>query len=571
MNDNENAYVCLSEALHMKELDCENNDDDLAEINRNLGIIWLRKGKYEEALKRYDAALKSKSSHSIESEKDHKNLMSCLDGALEAVSQLFGNGHIKYAKLLHQKGNQHGARSEHTQAVEAYVEALRIYKKQYGDTHLSVANTLYNLGVSLNAKGSPDKAVRCFVKALRITKARLGDDHLDVADSYEQIATSNKLTHNYSEAVAYYEKALAVRKQSAGGSDLKSSDIMHEMGILHSDDKLWDKAERAFKESLRIRTIHLGSDDLLVAESMVRLAHIYLSRNENAKALKYFEGSLRIHKSKLKSSDPDLAKIYQSLGIVQAALGSADKAIFCLDKSIQLFSEADGRFEESIAVSLARKGEVLQSNEQYKEALESFQGCLEVRGSFETFESTEAGHILQKMGDNTNASSQFGSALAIYRETFGPKHQVVAEILEKMCAHFVKVGELERGYSCVKEALAIREELLIGKEANDETLIQVADSRYCMGTILFEWSELDEASNCFEKAKEVYIEKLGQSHLSVANCNYYLGCIDGEFIFCILLLVASCCRVVDSIYLQYNRITRRTRFGPWVSPRVTER
>lgn len=578
MNDNENAYVCLNEALHMKELDCENNDDDLAEINRNLGIIWLRKGKYEEALKRYDAALKSKSSHSIESEKDHKNLMSCLDGALEAVSQLFGNGHIKYAKLLHQKGNQHGARSEHTQAVEAYVEALRIYKKQYGDTHLSVANTLYNLGVSLNAKGSPDKAVRCFVKALRITKARLGDDHLDVADSYEQIATSNKLTHNYSEAVAYYEKALAVRKQSAGGSDLKSSDIMHEMGILHSDDKLWDKAERAFKESLRIRTIHLGSDDLLVAESMVRLAHIYLSRNENAKALKYFEGSLRIHKSKLKSSDPDLAKIYQSLGIVQAALGSADKAIFCLDKSIQLFSEADGRFEESIAVSLARKGEVLQSNEQYKEALESFQGCLEVRGSFETFESTEAGHILQKMGeiysilgDNTNASSQFGSALAIYRETFGPKHQVVAEILEKMCAHFVKVGELERGYSCVKEALAIREELLIGKEANDETLIQVADSRYCMGTILFEWSELDEASNCFEKAKEVYIEKLGQSHLSVANCNYYLGCIDGEFIFCILLLVASCCRVVDSIYLQYNRITRRTRFGPWVSPRVTER
>jgi tetratricopeptide (TPR) repeat protein len=578
MNDNENAYVCLNEALHMKELDCESNDDDLAEINRNLGTIWLRKGKYEEALKRYDAALKSKSSHSIESEKDHKNLMSCLDGALEAVSQLFGNGHIKYAKLLHQKGNQHGARSEHAQAIEAYVEALRIYKEQYGDTHLSVANTLYNLGVSLNAKGSPDKAVRCFVKALRITKARLGDDHLDVADSYEQIATSNKLTHNYSEAVSFYEKALAVRKQSAGGSDLKSSEIMHEMGILHSDDELWEKAEIAFKESLRIRTIHLGSDDLLVAESMVRLAHIYLSRNENAKALKYFEGSLRIHKSKLKSSDPDLAKIYQSLGIVQAALGSTDKAMFCLDKSIQILCEANGRFDESIALSLARKGELLQANEQYEEALESFQGCLEVRSSFETFESPEAGHILQKMGeiysilgDNTNASSQFGSALAIYRESFGPKHQVVAEILEKMSAHFVKVGESERGYSCVKEALAIREEVLVGERGNDETLIHAADSRYCMGTILFEWSELEEASNCFEKAKEVYIEKLGQSHLSVANSNYYLGCIDGEFIFCMLFLLASACLMIDSMCLQYNRIARRTRFGPWVSPRVTQR
>ena len=561
MNDNENAYVCLHEALQMKELDYESNDDDLAEINRNLGTIWLRKGKYEEALKRYDAALKSKSSHPIESEKDYKNLMSSIDGALEAVSQLFGNGHIKYAKLLHQKGNQHGTRNEHTQAIEAYVEALRIYKEQYGDTHLSVANTLYNLGVSLNAKGSPDKAVRCFVKALRITKARLGDDHLDVADSYEQIATSNKLNQNYSEAVSYYEKALAVRKQSAGGSDLKSSEIMHEMGILHSDNQLWEKAERAFKESLRIRTIHLGSDDLLVADSMMRLAQIYLSRDENSKALKHFEGALRIHKSKLESSDPDLAKIYQSLGTVHAALGSTDKAIFCLDKSIQIFGDANGRFDENVAVSLARTGEVLYSDKQYEEALKIFQDCLEVRSSFEAFESSETGNILQQMGeiysilgDNTNASSHFGSALSIYRESFGPKHQVVAEILEKMSAHFVKVGELERGYSCVKEALVIREELLNGEEGNNESLIHAAESRFCMGTILFEWSELFEASNCFEKAKEVYIEKLGQSHLNVANSNYYLGCIDGEFT---LFVIFSCItrHAIDSSYLQQQNCT----------------
>lgn len=539
MNDNENAYVCLTEALQMKEFDYDNtDDDDVAEINRNLGTIWLRKGKYEEALKCYEAALKTKSSHSIETKKDHVNLMSCIDGALEAVSELFGNGHVKYAKLLHQKGNQHGARSEHTQAIEAYVEALRVYKAQYGDTHLSVANTLYNLGVSLNAKGSPDKAIKCFVKALRITKARLGDDHLDVADSYEQIAASNKLIRNYSEAVAYYEKALAVRKQSARGSDMKSSDIMFEMGVLHSDDELWEKAETAFKESLRIRTIHLGSDDLLVAESMIRLANVYLSRNENTKALKYFEGSLRVHKSKLKSSDPDLAKNYQSLGIVHAALGSTDKAIFCFDKSIQIYSDANGRFDENIALSLARRGEVLQSNKQYEEALGSFQDCFDLRSSFESFESQEAGRIMLQMGeiysiigDNTNASAQFGSALAIYRELYGPKHQEVAEILEKMSAHFVKVGELERGYSCVKEALAIREEMLNRGEGNVETMIHAADSRYTMGSILFEWSELEEASNCFEKAKEVYVEKHGQSHIGVANSNYYLGCIDGKSSF----------------------------------------
>jgi hypothetical protein len=104
----------------------------------------------------------------------------------------------------------------------------------------------------------------------------------------------------------------------------------------------------------------------------------------------------------------------------------------------------------------------------------------------------------------------------------------VAEILEKMSAHFVKVGELERGYSCVKEVLAIREEMLNRGEGNGEIMIHAADSRYTMGSILFEWSELEEASNCFEKAKEVYVEKHGQSHIGVANSNYYLGCIDGK-------------------------------------------
>lgn len=65
---------------------------------------------------------------------------------------------------MHQKGNIHGTKKEHSLAIEAYIISLRIYKHHYGDSHLSVANSLFNLGVSLNSKGSPDKGLRCFVK-----------------------------------------------------------------------------------------------------------------------------------------------------------------------------------------------------------------------------------------------------------------------------------------------------------------------------------------------------------------------------------------------------------------------
>mmetsp|Transcript_11378 Transcript_11378/g.24680 ORF Transcript_11378/g.24680 Transcript_11378/m.24680 type:complete len:455 (-) Transcript_11378:165-1529(-) len=88
-----------------------------------------------------------------------------------------------------------------------------------------------------------------------------------------------------------------------------------------------------------------------------------------------------------------------------------------------------------------------------------------------------------------------------------------------MSAHFVKVGEFERGYSCVKETLSLQQELL----GEDDT--RTADSHYCMGTILYEWNNYAEASKCFEKARDIHKEKHGETHLSVANSNFFLGCI----------------------------------------------
>lgn len=531
MNDNENAYVCLDEAFRMKTLG-DDADDDLAEIQRHLGIIWMRKQKFEEALKCFEDALKIKIPNAGDSPEDYANLMACLTGALDAVEALFGKNHMKYARLLHQQANFHGAHKEHSLAIDAYVEALRIYKGEHGDTHLSVANTLFNLGVSLNAKGTPDKAVRCFTKALRITIARLGEDHLDVADTYEQIAESNKLLHRYSDTTNYYEKALSVRKEATGGADIKSAAIMHELGKIHYQQELWDDAEKAFKEAIRVRTIQIGQDDPLVAESMYSLGLVYTSRNDNTKALKYMEGSLRIRKSKLADNDPHLAENFHSLGGIHSAIGNVDKSVFCFDKAMRIYTEIHGKNSNEVALSLYGKGESLRSSEQFHEALASFSEWLDIRNAIDgPTPAKECGDVLtlmgdiySQLGDSTSASSSFASALTTYRQIFGTKHPTVADVLQRMSAHFVKVKEFERGYSCVKEALALRQ-VLLGEEDT-----KTGDSHYCMGTILYEWKNYSEASNEFEKARDVH-RKLGDTHLSVANANYYLGCISGKKLF----------------------------------------
>lgn len=527
MNDNEQALTYLDEALRMKFVECDNDsDNDLAEIQRHIGIIWMRKDQFNKALTYFEEALKIKLLRKSDLEKDHTNLMNCLDGALESVAEVHGTRHMKYARLLHKKGNLHGMKNEHSLAIEAYVEVLRIYKDEHGDSHLSVANTLFNLGVSLIANGSHDKARRCLEKALRISKAKLGEDHLDVADTYEQIAISSKLHAKIDDAKKYYEKSLSVRMQIIGASDVKSAKLIHELGLLHLQQESMDDAERAFKESIRILSLHAGEDALL-AKSKYNLGRVYTSRGDNINALKYLEDSLRIMKSKLVSPDIQTADNFHSLGMVHFSMRSLDKSVFCYDKAAQIYTEVYGdKNNHHVALSLVRKGESLHASKQYHDAMLCFTKCIDIRKSIDGSNSSkESGDILlymgnlySELGDDANTSSSYASALSIYRQTLGSKHQTVADVLQKMADHFVKVREFERGYSCVKEALVLCQVLL------GEDDIKTGDSHYCKGKILFQWNDYAEAVPCFESAHNVY-KKLGRTHINIANSNFYLGCI----------------------------------------------
>ena len=93
------ALHYLLEALQMKQIDIL-PDDDMAEIQRHLGIIWMKREIYEEALAMFEKSLKIKVSLSVDtSDKFHRNLMECFVGALESVEILYGSDHLRYAKV----------------------------------------------------------------------------------------------------------------------------------------------------------------------------------------------------------------------------------------------------------------------------------------------------------------------------------------------------------------------------------------------------------------------------------------------------------------------------------------
>lgn len=84
----------------MKNLDNE-ADEGMSEVQRNIGLIWMKREKYEEALSMFEQALKIKMTVSPDeqSENYHQHLMECFDGALESVAIIFGSDHLRYAKV----------------------------------------------------------------------------------------------------------------------------------------------------------------------------------------------------------------------------------------------------------------------------------------------------------------------------------------------------------------------------------------------------------------------------------------------------------------------------------------
>ncbi|EJK71888.1 hypothetical protein THAOC_06629 [Thalassiosira oceanica] len=157
-------------------------------------------------------------------------LLSCLDGALEAVADVYGLHHIKYARLLHKKGNVHGAMGDHSLALEAYVEALRIYKEQHvkqgreesGDVLAQMGSIYSQLGDALSASSS-------FALALETYKELFGARHAVVGDVLQLMAEHFVKYKEFQRGFSCVKEALALREARLA----KTRNCLGQLSSLH--------------------------------------------------------------------------------------------------------------------------------------------------------------------------------------------------------------------------------------------------------------------------------------------------------------------------------------------------
>lgn len=295
------------------------------------GIALEDRGQQEEALKRYEEAIRSKP----ELARAHFNLGNILLDKGDAVGALAAYVQaVKYkpdsAAAHYNMGNAHLRLGNTDEAIAACRDAIAL-KPDFADAHISLGMALGKLGKHGDATASYRQAVQ-----MKPDSAEL---HLTLGRAMMESGRGQ-------EAVTSFDTALALRSDYPEAHQSR--------GIALQQLGRFDEAALAYRQALAL------DPDLVEAHSNLGSALKELGRLDEAIAS--YNQALRI--------DPALAEAHHNLGLVFQQQGQLDQAVACYRHALEIKPD-DASTHSSLGTALCGR-------EQYQQALDHFRRAVQI-------------------------------------------------------------------------------------------------------------------------------------------------------------------------------------------------
>lgn len=210
-------------------------------------------------------------------------------------------------------GENYSKLSKYDDSLKYYNNALDICKSKSGDDSLNIATLYKKIGSIHYDLCSYDTALDYYLKALEIQNKILCD-HIDTALTYSELAKIYKHIGELEEVKNHMLKALEIAKEC--NSDFSDNDlpIINALGSLFIDYDN-DYALEQFQECLDICISENGPKHPAAAKYYSEIGKCYDSMNQFDKALYYLNKALQINEYSLGSTHPIVAQSYVDLGV----------------------------------------------------------------------------------------------------------------------------------------------------------------------------------------------------------------------------------------------------------------
>jgi class 3 adenylate cyclase/predicted ATPase len=349
------------------------SDDDKAAIAEGLGDVAYHIGEYDEALQRFNHALRFR--------RDPQQL----------------------ADLQRRLGAVYEKRGEYLQALDSADRGLTLLAPDHTQT-VEMARLLTLQCRVHHQQGQFEEAIEAGEKALTIVKDTA--DYRETAQAHNELGNAYEGRSELEQAIANYERGLLILERI--GDEHGASQIYNNLAIIYYQTDL-AQAGDYFQRSLETMR-RLGN---VAAESTVlqNLGIIQYARGNYAQAVDYYQQSIRI-KERI-GDNLGITDCYINLGEAYRALGNPAQAIVFLEKSLGIAqqigaSQAETECHRQLAECYLEVDEAERALGICQQALERAQAIGDRK---------EEGIILRVIGNAHTRLREFNLALAAFERS----------------------------------------------------------------------------------------------------------------------------------------------------------
>lgn len=244
----EHSIPPFRRALELCKKYFSSDKEKIGMILHNIGCVYFDLGKYEEAIKYHEEALKMCSKSS--------------------TNYIDGLNFLGYSN--EQLGN-------YEEAISYFDKALSTIKKTLGVNSDEYVSNLYNLGnVYFKSEGKELFAVKVYDKVLKALNQRLEGKHPYMSEVLTKISECNLKTRDYNNALKIQKKSLSILAETVGKSHIYYATNLKRIGDIYYILEEYDKSIKYYKEENKIKSDILGLYNDEHVASLINLINSYI-------------------------------------------------------------------------------------------------------------------------------------------------------------------------------------------------------------------------------------------------------------------------------------------------------
>jgi tetratricopeptide (TPR) repeat protein len=350
MRQTDRAIALLEVTIKMRlQLEGEDNPK-LAASYTNIGGAYHDKKDYEPAIAYFEKALRLSIKHKGEANLhtgilydklavtysylgQHEKALSLCERAQDIIVAATGPNSAESATVYANMGSIYSRMKDELKAIEFYLKAKDAYEATHGPVHAETAISYYNLGNSYTRTGQTQLAADYLERALRIRLESFGEQHSDTQSALQSLAYVYRRLGKVQEAQDLFAKLTGVE-----AADLKNFELN---------------------------------------QTVLTSTNLY-QQKKYSEAIATLTPALPMCLSTQGPQQPQVAKIYNLLGLSHKALGDLDIAIDYYNKALSADLASVGEIHQNTATSHMNLGGAYHAKRDYARAKPHFEQALRV-------------------------------------------------------------------------------------------------------------------------------------------------------------------------------------------------